>query len=68
MKRMRGDTTAAERFQRHMVRLSARQRIVVLTFDTVAEAEAWDAAPDQVALAGLIEIERGIIEIERDET
>ena len=29
---------------RWLNRVSARQRVIVLTFDTVDEAEAWDAA------------------------
>lgn len=41
---MRGDTTPVERHEQQMARVSARQRVVVLTFETVAEAEAWDAA------------------------
>lgn len=43
MTTMRGDTTAAERHEQRMSRLSARQRVVVLTFETVEQAEAWEA-------------------------
>ena len=50
---MRGDTTSAERFEQMMGRLSARQRIVILSFDTIAEAEAFDAADDDSALTWL---------------
>ena len=50
---MRGGTTSHERFVAQMGRVSARQRIVVLTFETVAEAEAFDATGDIAALAGL---------------
>ena len=44
MSEMRGGTTRRERDTTWLNRVSARQRVVVLTFDTVTEAEAWDAA------------------------
>ena len=53
MTAMRGDTTAAERFEERMVRLSARQRVVVLTFETVERALEWDQLDDTTALAAL---------------
>lgn len=51
---MRGGMTPDKREAAQMGRISARQRRVVLTFATVADAEAFDAAPDEEALARLI--------------
>ena len=42
---MRGGLDAVERMTHWMNRTSARQRmVVILTFDTVEAAEAWEAA------------------------
>ena len=41
---MRGGLDAVERMTHWMNRTSARQRMVILTFDTVEAAEAWEAA------------------------
>jgi hypothetical protein len=50
---MRGDTTPPERFERLMSRTSTRQRVVILTFATAAEAAAFDALDDDEALDAL---------------
>ena len=41
---MRGGQTSVERMDHWMNRMSSRQRVVILTFPSAAEAEAWDAA------------------------
>jgi monoamine oxidase len=51
---MRGDITDEERMARRMARMSNRQRILVLTFDSTEEARRWDSLPGEERLQHLL--------------
>lgn len=51
---MRGDITDEERMARRMARMSNRQRILVLTFDSTDAARAWDRLTGEERLQRLL--------------
>ena len=52
MTEMAGGITAVQRMEHWMNRTSARQRMVILTFETVEQADAWEA--DGCPLSALV--------------